>query len=112
LSVSVRRRKEADRQGAAQWPPDDAHGFSIGGGAELQFLPKWSVKAEYLSFNLGSMTPGVPFNYKSAGVPAVMTAHSNARSDGSIVRFGVNHRIKCGGALKVFNLDKIDQLVD
>ena len=72
-------------------------------GTELQFPPKWSVKAE---------TPGVPFNYKSAGIPAVMTAHSNARSDSSIVRFGVNHRIKCGGAPKVFNLERIDQLVD
>jgi len=88
-------------------------GFSVGGGAEWQFLPRWSVKAEYLYYNLGSIqTSGVQLNYKWAGVAGLTTAHSNARFDGSVVRIGVNYHIKWGGAPKVFNLEKIDQFID
>ena len=88
-------------------------GYSVGGGAEWQFLPKWTVKAEYLYYNLGSIqTTGVQLNYKSGNVAALTTARSNARFDGSVVRIGVNYHIKWGGAPKVFNLEKIDQFID
>lgn len=88
-------------------------GYSVGGGAEWQFLPKWSVKAEYLYYNLGSeQTPGVQLNYKSSGVAAITTARSNARFDGSVVRIGVNYHIKWGGAPKLFDVEKIDKLID
>ncbi len=88
-------------------------GYSVGGGAEWQFLPKWSVKAEYLYYNLGSIqTTGVQLNYKSGGVAALTTARSNARFDGSVVRVGVSYHIKWGGAPKIFNVEKIDQFLD
>ncbi len=88
-------------------------GFSVGGGAEWQFLPRWTVKAEYLYYNLGSIqTSGVQLNYKSSGVAALTTAHSNARFDGSVVRVGVSYHIKWGGAPKLFDVEKIDKLID
>jgi outer membrane immunogenic protein len=88
-------------------------GFAVGGGLEWQFLPKWTVKAEYLYYNLGTQsTPGVQLNFKSAGFPALTTAQSFSRFDGSVVRVGVNYHIKWGGAPKVFNLEKIDQFID
>jgi outer membrane immunogenic protein len=88
-------------------------GYSVGGGAEWQFLPKWTVKAEYLYYNLGSIqTTGVQLNYKSGNVAALTTARSNARFDGSIVRLGVSYHTKWGGAPKLFNLEKIDQFID
>ncbi|ARN80468.1 outer membrane protein [Methylocystis bryophila] len=88
-------------------------GFSVGGGAEWQFLPKWSVKAEYFYYNLGSIqTSGVQLNYKSGGVAAITTARSNTRFDGSVVRIGVNYHIKWGGAPKLFDVEKIDKLID
>jgi outer membrane immunogenic protein len=89
-------------------------GFTIGGGAEWEFLPRWSVKAEYLYYNLGTLhTTGVQTNYKSAaGVAALTTAQSNARFDGSIVRIGVSYHIKWGGAPKIFDIEKIDKFID
>jgi len=88
-------------------------GFTIGGGAEWEFLPRWSVKAEYLYYNLGSLqTPGVQLNYNSGKVAAFTTAQSNARFDGSIVRLGVSYHIKWGGAPKLFDLEKIDKFID
>ena len=88
-------------------------GYSIGGGAEWQFLPKWSFKAEYLYYNLGSIqTTGVQLNYKSGGVAALTTARSNARFDGSVVRVGVSYHIKWGGAPKLFQIEEIEKVID
>jgi len=81
-------------------------GYSVGAGAEWRFLPQWSIKAEYLYYNLGSLqTQGAQFNYKVAGVPAVSTAQSTARFDGSVVRLGLNYHFKWDDALKLIDLE-------
>lgn len=61
-------------------------GWSLGGGAEWAFDPRWSVKAEYQYFDFGSIdTAGVsniPGEFYRQSID--VTAHS--------VRFGVNYR--------------------
>ena len=37
-----------------------AVGLDVGGGVEYMFVPHWTVKAEYLYYDLGSVTYAVP----------------------------------------------------
>ena len=79
------------------------YGYAVGGGAEWLFLPKWSLKAEYLYYDLGSLTTsGTEFLYKSKGVAAISTAQSSSRFNGNIVRVGVNYHVNWGGPPKLF----------
>jgi outer membrane immunogenic protein len=78
-------------------------GFAAGGGVEWLFRPNWSVKAEYLYYDLGTLTTsGVQFAYKSGGVAAISTAQSNARFSGNIVRVGINYHVNWSGPPKLF----------
>ena len=78
-------------------------GYAVGGGAEWLFLPNWSVKAEYLYYNLGTLTTsGVQFSYKAAGVAAISTAQSNSLFSGNIVRAGINYHVNWIGPPKIF----------
>jgi outer membrane immunogenic protein len=68
-------------------------GYTIGGGAEMLLNPKWSIKAEYLYYDLGSakysLSPLIQFDL---GTQATSTnATSTARFNGSIARAGVNY---------------------
>lgn len=68
-------------------------GWTVGGGLEWMFAPRWSLKGEYLYYDLGHVTVntsilqtnigGVPF----FGVGIASTAHYN----GSIARAGINY---------------------
>ncbi len=76
-------------------------GWTLGGGWEWMFAPRWSVKAEYLYYDLGTVstdygvstvcTPAVcpngPFQY---GTAAVHT--STTRLNGNIALVGVNYK--------------------
>ncbi len=68
-------------------------GWTAGGGVEWMFRPDWSVKAEYLYYDLGSATtPGAVYNYTpKGGLPQTSTAQSSTRFDGNIFRAGVNY---------------------
>jgi outer membrane immunogenic protein len=69
-------------------------GYAVGGGLEWLFLPNWSVKAEYLYYDLGSLsTSGVQYSYTSNKVAAISTAQSDSRFDGHIVRVGLNYHV-------------------
>ncbi len=79
----------ADWVGAAS---ETETGWTLGGGLEWGFAPSWSLKAEYLYFDLGDTTvtalpvvPNPPF--------AVATTFEN---NGHIFRGGINYRF--GGA--------------
>lgn len=71
-------------------------GWTAGGGLEWLFAPNWSVKVEYLYYDLGSvsytMSPLVNFNTTpdvfTLGAP---TAHT--RFNGNIVRAGIDYHI-------------------
>ncbi len=68
-------------------------GWTAGAGGEWMFRQDWSVKAEYLYYNLGSATtPGAVFAYTPVGgAPQISTAQSSTRFDGHIFRAGVNY---------------------
>jgi outer membrane immunogenic protein len=59
------------------------------------FAPNWSAKAEYLYYDLGSITyngtlttAGASF---MAGSAAIVNVQSTAKFNGSIARFGINY---------------------
>ncbi len=63
-------------------------GWTLGGGAEWAFAPRWSVKAKYLHVDLGSVS------YTSIGSinPSnSIIQHRNFTEE--IVRLGVNYKI-------------------
>ena len=75
-------------------------GWTLGGGWEWMFAPRWSVKAEYLYYDLGTVStdyavstvcvpaacPGVvPVAFGTAAV------HTSTRLNGNIARAGVNY---------------------
>ncbi len=69
-------------------------GWTAGGGAEWLFLPRWSVKAEYLYYSLGSTSYGLsPLITGNAAAPVLISAfpHSSTRFNGNIVRAGLNY---------------------
>ncbi len=88
-------------------------GWTAGGGVEWMFAPNWSLKAEYLYYNLGgfNMTNGgyvtrihqaglypVPGIQPGAIVGLVQTRLNITSIDGNIVRAGVNYHFNWGTA--------------
>jgi outer membrane immunogenic protein len=70
-------------------------GWTVGGGAEWMFAPKWSLKGEYLYYDLGdvSWSPGNIYQYGDNGtyLETVTATQSSTRFTGSIVRAGINY---------------------
>jgi outer membrane immunogenic protein len=79
---------------------DTRVGYAVGGGAEWMFLSKWSVKAEYLYYDLGSANYGTggvavdvaPTNLPGFGIASIATS-SRVHFNGNIVRVGVNYHL-------------------
>jgi len=73
---------------------DTRVGFTVGGGLEWMFAPRWSVKAEYLYYDLGKVTLNQTLSIALVALPADQ-ANSNIQSvahyNGSIARAGVNY---------------------
>jgi outer membrane immunogenic protein len=67
-----------------------ASGWTLGGGAEYVFAPHWSTKAEYLYYDLGTLTQKL----LDPKLPATGWQQS-VDFKGSIVRVGLN--FKFGG---------------
>jgi outer membrane immunogenic protein len=73
-------------------------GWTAGGGFEWLIDPRWSFKAEYLYYDLGSVTysngPLVTTNL-SCGVcgagPAIVNSQSTTKFNGNIARVGLNY---------------------
>jgi outer membrane protein OmpA-like peptidoglycan-associated protein len=69
-------------------------GLTVGGGVEWSFNPSWSVKAEYLYANFGSVSfPSTPVSLLTAP-PTICTTcaitHSH-KLDDNIARIGINY---------------------
>jgi len=64
---------------------DSMNGWTAGGGIEVQFAPRWSVKGEYLYVDLGRANHSFAF----AGLP---TLNDSAHVTLNVVRAGVNFR--------------------
>jgi outer membrane immunogenic protein len=69
-------------------------GWTAGGGIEWLFLPNWSLKVEYLYYDLGRVTFGLsPLTHTAVGVaPLTVTDNlASTRFNGNIVRAGLNY---------------------
>ena len=74
-------------------------GYSVGAGAEWMFAQNWSLKGEYLYYDLGSSsTPMAPLSFNPA--PVLYTSLPTIRSSykGHIVRAGLNYHFNWGAA--------------
>jgi outer membrane immunogenic protein len=70
-------------------------GWTVGGGLEWRFAPQWSLKGEYLYYDLGNVSYSLPEIVQLNGggtrfFGASVTANANFR--GSIARAGVNYQ--------------------
>jgi outer membrane immunogenic protein len=67
-------------------------GWALGGGLEWMVAPRWSVKAEYLHYDLGTSS----FNNAPTSAffltPVYQTLASFAHFQGDLVRAGINYR--------------------
>ncbi len=70
-------------------------GYTVGGGIEHMFTPNWSVKGEYLYYDLGRSNVAV--NLVAPGRGVGTGYNTNFRNDGHIVRAGLNY--KFGGPI-------------
>jgi outer membrane immunogenic protein len=61
-------------------------GWTVGGGLEWAFLNNWSLKGEYLYYDLGSM------NQVLTGSPSEAAVDAHAEFRGNIVRAGLNYK--------------------
>ena len=68
-------------------------GWTAGGGLEWMFSPNWSVKAEYLYYDLGKVTFGVGgLTLATAGATFFTDLPvASTRFNGHIVRVGLNY---------------------
>jgi outer membrane immunogenic protein len=76
-------------------------GWTAGGGLEWMVVPNWSVKAEYLYYDLGSVQASTVL---AAPLPAggangfAYTTTASTRFNGNIVRAGVNYHFNWAAA--------------
>jgi outer membrane immunogenic protein len=63
-------------------------GWTAGGGVEWMVMPRWSMKAEYLHADLGTLTDQHVF----PGAPLAVSTH-NHRFTENLVRFGLNYHL-------------------
>ena len=71
--------------------------WTVGAGSEWMFAPRWSLKAEYLYFKLGSslnytMSCIVPSCSNSPQTPYAWSAHVQSLNE-QIVRVGLNYKL-------------------
>jgi outer membrane immunogenic protein len=73
-------------------------GWTAGGGIEWLFYPNWSLKVEYLYYDLGQLSvPMSPLVHQIDGISVATSApFASTRFDGSIVRAGVNYHFNFG----------------
>ena len=64
-------------------------GWTLGAGFEAMIARNWSVKAEYLYYDLGSISYTSNLTTFFIGTPAIQTS---ARFNGNIVRVGLNYQ--------------------
>ena len=76
-------------------------GWTLGGGWEWMFAPRWSVKAEYLHYDLGAVS--TDYGVSTLCTPAACAiptqpiygsaaVHTSTRLNGNIARVGVNYK--------------------
>lgn len=83
---------------------DTCVGWTAGGGVEWMFWPNWSAKAEYLYYDLGSVTRTFATVRTQNSGPAFLLANqASTRFNGHIVRAGLNYHFNWGAAPSIVN---------
>ena len=68
-------------------------GWTLGGGLEWMFAPHWTVKGEYLYYDLGELTVNtLLLGFEPTGVVQSSFAQTTTRFNGSIARAGINYK--------------------
>ncbi len=80
-------------------------GWTAGGGFEWMFHPNWSVRAEYLYYDLGAVSvAGALPGMTPAGAPSnayTLASQASARFNGNVVRGGLNYHFDWGAPAPV-----------
>ncbi|GAC1339831.1 MAG: porin family protein [Beijerinckiaceae bacterium] len=84
-------------------------GYTLGGGLEWMFLPNWSVKAEYMYYDLGRVTSSSLLNQICTGATCAVNgglfasslATSTTRYNGHVARLGLNYHFAWGAPAPV-----------
>jgi outer membrane immunogenic protein len=78
-------------------------GWTAGGGLEWMFWPNWSVKAEYLYYDLGTAQQGFALTSTDtwSNLSAVYGGALRARVNGNVVRAGLNYHFNWGAPAPV-----------
>ncbi|MGH6869050.1 MAG: outer membrane protein, partial [Methylocella sp.] len=81
-------------------------GWTAGGGLEWLFAPNWSVKVEYLYYDLGTATFALSpltntFTSRRGGVAWSSSPFAKTRFNGNIVRAGLNYHFNLWGPAPV-----------
>jgi outer membrane immunogenic protein len=79
---------------------DNRAGYTVGGGGEWMFLSKWSLKAEYLYYDLGSANYGTgnilvdvgDTFLPGFGIAAIGTS-TRVHFNGNLARVGLNYHL-------------------
>ncbi len=73
-------------------------GWTVGGGVEYKFSPRWSAKVEYLYYDLGRVSStGLLTSANNAGAPfTAALVNTSTRVNGHIVRAGLNYHFGGG----------------
>ena len=66
-------------------------GWTAGGGIEFAVSGPWTIKAEYLYYDLGSKTVSAPAFFPPAAAPGA-NFNWDTKTTGNIVRLGINYR--------------------
>ena len=67
-------------------------GYALGGGIEYAFWNNWSVKAEYLYYNLGRHSTIIGGSFTNFAPATGGFSTASVRDDGHIIRAGLNYR--------------------
>jgi outer membrane immunogenic protein len=82
-------------------------GYAAGGGVEWMLLPNWSLKAEYVYYNLGNVATTLfltnyPLGYVAASGakpgPPFVASTAQSSVTGNIARAGINYHFMWGSA--------------
>jgi outer membrane immunogenic protein len=71
-------------------------GWTLGAGFEWAFDPRWSMKAEYLYYNLGSATYGmgsVASTNRTGTAFTAVAVTGTTSFNGSVARLGINYKL-------------------
>jgi outer membrane immunogenic protein len=79
-------------------------GWTLGAGLEWMFMPNWSLKGEYLYYDLGSVSwnnsPIVHDDRETPGIQVINNSSTSMSFNGHIIRAGINYQFNIADLAK------------